>query len=138
MPYELLTSRTLYRKIETVTEDSAWVDGVYYPTTSTTVTYEEFLGDFEPVGSGERKTVTPAGFNSEESIWVFSQVELNTTRNLNDNIVEGDVIYLQDPTTVPDTPAYIVFNKETWLTNDGFELLDTDTYDYVGIRLELR
>jgi len=138
MPYELLTKRPLYRVVKSPTLDGEWIDGVYYPDTNTVITYEEFEGDWEPLSLGEQKRVLPEGVNSVQSIWVFTEVDLKISKNLDGLTQEGDIVYLEDPDLNEYAPSYYIFNKEDWQTNDGFTLLENDTYDYVCIRRELR
>lgn len=137
-PYIILVDRTLYKLVETSTSDGNWEDGVYFEGSFPVITYTPFKGEFEPLSTGESRFVLPEGINSEDAVIVFSDVELELAINNNGVVSGGDSIFLQDPVIFPNAIEYVVFNKEDWLTNTGFELLDVDSYDYICIRRELQ
>ena len=138
IPYELLLDRPLYKKVITIGADEEFVDGVYYPSSTPTISYVTFTGEWEPLGRGESTYVLPKGVNSTDAIIVFSDTELNVALNNNGTVSDGDVIYLKDPNFYPSAFEYLVFDKEVWDTFDDFQLLDTDSYDYICIRKELQ
>ena len=138
MPNTLLLDRLLYRLVSTSVNDGGWVDGVYFEGASPVLTFPSFNGDWEPLDKGQIRTVLPEGINTTDAILVFSKIELDVTINNNGNVKLGDSIFLEDPTVITNTIEYIVFDKEVWLTNTGFTLLEVDTFDYICIRKELQ
>ncbi len=135
--YLLIEDRTLYRKVITPTGDSSWVRGVKYPSSNPTITYESFLGEYEPLSRGESRKVLPQGLNTSEAIIVFSDIKLNISTNNNGNNNEGDTIYLEDPNVNPSAEEFVVYDREDWAFGPKYELLTNNSYDYICIRKEL-
>lgn len=138
MSFTLLQPRSLFKLNIVVTNDGGWTDGVYFEGTAPVITFPPFLGEYEPLSTGQAKQVLKEGINSTDAIIVFSEIELQVPINLNDEVIEGDTIFLEDPNLNPNAHEYQVFNKEVWETNDGFTLLDNDSFDYICIRKELQ
>ena len=136
MSFELLEDLTFYKLVLTTTTSGEWEGGVYYPSTESIATYQPFYGDWEPMSRGEMTRVLPQGLMGSHAIQVMTDEPLKVSNDLGGtNFKEGDVIYLQDPESSPDTPAYDVFDMEDWHKNGGFELLDGHS-TYICIRRE--
>ena len=138
MSFSLLQPEFLYKKVVTPTEAGNWQDGVYYKGSDPVVTYEEFEGFWEDIGSGSKTFALPEGLRSSRSIYIFSGLPLNISSDLGGtNFREGDVIYLSDPETDVDSLPYDIWNLEDWSRQKGFTLLD-EHFVYIAVRREKR
>ena len=136
MTFKLLQEMLLYKQVTTNDEDGYWEDGVYYEDSTPTVTYTEFEGDWEPVGSGEKTKVLPEGLMSSKAVWIYTSESLETATDLKGaNFSEGDVVYLSDPTTDSTAKAFDIFEEEPWHADGGFQLLEGHNA-YIAIRRE--
>jgi len=131
--FKLLAEIPLYKKVITYT-DGQFVDG-YWEEGTPIVTYEEFSGRWQAYTRGNELESLPSGVKSSDMIKLRTEYNLQVGSDLTGQEGVPDIIYLEDPTTVPNTPAYTVYDREKHKLQGSFTLINNDFNNYVCIRL---
>lgn len=127
----LLQEDTIYKK--TTTSAGEWVGGQYIQSTADSI--DAMTAIVEPYQSGESTLILPTGVMSTDAKLIYSQELLTVASNLTGNITDGSIVYMDDPTTNTNTPAYVIMDKEEWSGNAGFTLMQAYNI-YLAIRKE--
>ncbi|QZI90007.1 hypothetical protein MYOV057v1_p0092 [Vibrio phage 184E37.1] len=132
MSFTLLSGQTIWVERKT-TWGGYWLDGTYH-FGEEVITYETLDKCFvEPV-SGEETEILPEGLSSKSARWLLTDHVLNVASENPDDANYPDKVYLSDPEVGKKKTAWVVFDRETWDEEENFEMLDTDSYDYVIVR----
>lgn len=131
MPYTLIGEKTLYKQVVTKLPD--YLDNGIIKPGEETISYTTFNGWTEAM-DGEESKVLANGNSNIDSQWLFTTEHLNTYKDYDTDTSKASVIYLTDPEqgrkkAIP----YVVFDRQDWDVEDGFELL-TSAFDYIIIR----
>lgn len=94
-----------------------------------------FEGLWEPFSTGLSTLVLPTGISSKESLILFTDLEINISDDHVGRIATASLVYLQDPVTFPNTVAYAVWDKASYISNGGFTLIGGFS-EYILIRQE--
>ena len=130
--YTLLSGQTIWVERKT-TGSGYWDSGVYH-VGDEVITYEAKTGNFiEPMSKDEME-ILPEGLSSKSARWLLTDHVLNVASESPDDANYPDKIYLSDPEVGKKKTAWVVFDREVWDEEENFEMLDTDSYDYVIVR----
>ena len=130
--FTLLKDSTFYKENKS-TPDGAYVNGRWVEG-ETIYTYDPIEGIREPYSKAESSSSLPEGVKSSESFKLYTESELYTHNDLEGTARVADIIYFQNPEIVSTAHPFVVWDKEAWDANDGFELLTGDYGYYILIR----
>jgi len=130
--YTLLSGQTVYKEVLT-TGDGYWRDGVYFKG-ETLPTYTTLDKCFVEPMAKEELQVLPEGYSTRDVRWLLTDHVLNVASESPDDANYPDKVYLSDPEVGKKKTAWVVFDREVWDEEENFEMLDTDSYDYVIVR----
>ncbi len=130
--FTMLQGQTIWVERKT-TGGGYWLDGVYHRSDEV-ITYEQLQGNFiEPMDKDELE-ILPEGLSSKSARWLLTDHVLNVASESPDDANYPDKVYLSDPEVGKKKTAWVVFDREVWDEEEDFEMLDTDSYDYVIVR----
>lgn len=130
--FTMLQGQSVFKEVVTAT-DPYWDNGVYYEGDKVT-TYQSLSDCFVEPMDAEESEYLPSGISLKDSRWLLCDHNLNTYRENNDDASLADTIYLSNPETGRKKVAYKVFDKEEWLEDDGMELLDSSSYNFILVK----
>lgn len=132
--FSFIGSRSFWLETKTNTGgqfvDGKWVDGIIE------YTYTEYQCMREPYPRGNASEVLPAGVKSSDTYIISTFQDLKVHEDSTGIAHNADVIYFSDPQTDSTAQAYIVFDKEEWEDNTGFQLISSGHGRYICIRRE--
>lgn len=131
MGFELLKDDTVY--LETRVETGSYVSGTWVEGDDE-ITYTAFDGLSEPNNKAISSFVLPTGVKNSETMFLYTSEDLYTHSDIGDSARVASIVYLENPETNTSALPYVVFDKEPWGNNAGYQLFDTNDYLYILIR----
>ncbi|AUR91496.1 head-closure protein [Vibrio phage 1.161.O._10N.261.48.C5] len=130
--FTLMNGQSIW--VERVTSGSGYWDSGVYHNGEEVITYDQLQGNFVEPMSKDELEILPEGLSSKSARWLLTDHVLNVASESPDDASYPDKVYLSDPEVGKKKTAWVVFDRETWDEEENFEMLDTDSYDYVIVR----